>query len=155
MEHAVREPDAFPVRPGAVLSEIDELIRAELRLGKYLKRASRVTDDPREVGYLWSLSAECRDHARILSRHRRHIRREDFVRPSAPRWSRGKTPRPGHALRRAKEDSFELAREYAAIRPLSGDRYLGKFIEILADAHAENAFQLAEIEDRMQDLQED
>ena len=54
-----------------IVGELGHLIADEKLLEKLLERASRNPRDPREVAFLWNLATECRDHARILSRHLR------------------------------------------------------------------------------------
>ena len=124
-----------------ILEQLRELIRKERLAEKLLERASRSPRDPREVAHLWNLATECRDHARILSRHRRELDRqaEDVPYPS---WPRGKGPVQDEALRSALEISRELAGDFRASISLLDDPYLRKFLLILSEEHDRRAFEL-------------
>ena len=124
-----------------VLTELETLVEQERVLEKLLERASRSQLDPREVAFLWNLATECRDHARILSRHRREIDRQVAEVPY-PRWARGKGPQPEEALELARVQCEILAGGYRSSEPLADDPYLRKFLAILADEHDRRAMEL-------------
>jgi hypothetical protein len=124
-----------------VVGELGALIRDERLLEKLLERASRLPEDPREVAYLWNLATECRDHARILSRHRREVYRSSTEIPY-PRWPRGQGPQPEEALDRAKGLALTLAGEYRSCETLAEDPYLRKFLSILSDELRHRAIEL-------------
>ena len=124
-----------------IIAELDTLVRNERLLEKLLERASRSPDDPREVAYLWTLATECRDHARILSRHRREIAGEAVDIPY-PRWPRGQGPQPEEALELARDLAQEIGGEYRSSETLADDPYLRKFLTILADEHYQRAWEL-------------
>jgi hypothetical protein len=124
-----------------IISELDNLIRDERLLEKLLERASRAPEDPREVAYLWNLATECRDHARILSRHRRELARKAADIPY-PRWPRGQGPQPEEALDRAQELAVELAGGYRSSETLADDPYLRKFLAILSEEHYQRALEI-------------
>ena len=124
-----------------ILTELGTLVRQERVLEKLLERASRSPVDPREVAYLWNLATECRDHARILSRHRRESDRqaEDIPYPRRPR---GQGPHPEEALELAREQCEVLAGGYRSSESLADNPYLRKFLAILADEHDRRALEL-------------
>jgi hypothetical protein len=124
-----------------VLMELESLLNHERLLEKLLERASRSPEDPREVAYLWNLATECRDHARILSRHRRELDRQAADVPY-PRWPRGKGPQPEEALELAREMCETLAGEYRSSESLSDNLYLRKFLAILGEEHDRRAMEL-------------
>ena len=124
-----------------VISELGALIKDERVLEKLLERASRFPQDPREVAFLWNLATECRDHARILSRHRRELDRTVEEIPY-PRWPRGQGPQPEQALEDARELCHVLAGEYRSSESLADDPYLRKFLMILADEHDNRALEI-------------
>ena len=124
-----------------IIAELDTLVRNERLLEKLLERASRSPNDPREVAYLWTLATECRDHARILSRHRREIAGEAVDIPY-PRWPRGQGPQPEEALELARDLAQEIGGEYRSSETLADDPYLRKFLTILADEHYQRAWEL-------------
>jgi hypothetical protein len=124
-----------------IIAELDNLIRDERHLEKLLERASRSPEDPREVAYLWNLATECRDHARILSRHRREIARKGVDIPY-PRWPRGQGPQPEEALELAQDLALELAGGYRSSESLADDPYLRKFLAILAEEHYQRALEI-------------
>ena len=124
-----------------ILSELEELVRQERVLEKLLERASRAPEDPREVAFLWNLATECRDHARILSRHRKEVYRQAEDVPY-PRWPRGKGPQPEEALELAREQCEILAGGYRSSENLAENPYLRKFLAILAEEHDRRAMEL-------------
>jgi hypothetical protein len=124
-----------------IVEELGNLIRDERVLEKLLERASRSPEDPREVAFLWNLATECRDHARILSRHRRTLERSAPEIPY-PRWPRGQGPQPEEALDLAKELAQTLAGEYRSSESLADDPYLRKFLMILAEEHDRRALEI-------------
>lgn len=124
-----------------VLAELETLVREERVLEKLLERASRSPEDPREVAYLWNLATECRDHARILSRHRRELDRQAADVPY-PRWPRGKGPQPDEALELSREVCETLAGGYRSSESLADNPYLRKFLAILAEEHDRRAMEL-------------
>ena len=129
-----------------IIEELGNLIREERVLEKLLERASRSPEDPREVAFLWNLATECRDHARILSRHRRVLEREAPEIPY-PRWPRGQGPQPEDALQLAKDLALSLAGDYRSSESLADDPYLRKFLTILADEHDRRALEIRGIAD--------
>lgn len=124
-----------------IIAELDTLVRNERLLEKLLERASRSPSDPREVAYLWNLATECRDHARILARHRREIASEANDIPY-PRWPRGQGPQPDEAMELARDLALEIAGQYRSSETLADDPYLRKFLTILADEHYQRALEL-------------
>lgn len=124
-----------------ILDQLGELVRRERLLEKLLERASRSDLDPREVAYLWNLATQCRDHARILSRHRREVDRAAEQIPY-PLWARGKGPRPEEALDILAEVSQDLAGEYRSSTSLMQDPYLRKFLVILSEEHDRRVIEL-------------
>ena len=124
-----------------IIAELDILIRDERLLEKLLERASRSPEDPREVAYLWNLATECRDHARILSRHRRELAKQAADIPY-PRWPRGQGPQPEEALENAQHLALELAGGYHSSETLADDPYLRKFLAILAEEHYQRALEI-------------
>ncbi len=124
-----------------IVEELGTLIADERLLEKLLERASRHPGDPREVAFLWNLATECRDHARILSRHRRELERGAADIPY-PRWPRGKGPQPEDALDEARELAEVLAGNYRSSESLAEDPYLRKFLTILADEHDRRALEI-------------
>ena len=124
-----------------IIAELDTLVRNERLLEKLLERASRSPNDPREVAYLWTLATECRDHARILSRHRREIAGVALDIPY-PRWPRGQGPQPEEALELARDLALEIGGDYRSSETLADDPYLRKFLAILADEHYQRALEL-------------
>ena len=129
-----------------IVSEIGNLIAQERLLEKLLERASRAPEDPREVAFLWNLATECRDHARILSRHRRELERSAPEIPY-PRWPRGKGPLPEDALEQARDLAKRLAGDYRSGESLADDPYLRKFLTILSGEHDRRALELKGIAD--------
>ena len=124
-----------------IIAELDTLVRNERLLEKLLERSSRSPNDPREVAYLWTLATECRDHARILSRHRREIAGEALDIPY-PRWPRGQGPQPEEALELARDLAMDIGGQYRSSETLADDPYLRKFLTILADEHYQRALEL-------------
>jgi len=124
-----------------ILEELGNLIQDERLLEKLLERASRSPGDPREVAFLWNLATECRDHARILSRHRRELDRNASEIPY-PRWPRGQGPQPEEALDLARDLAQVLAGGYRSSESLADDPYLRKFLGILADEHDRRAMEI-------------
>ena len=124
-----------------ILNELGQLIADERLLEKLLERASRHPADPREVAFLWNLATECRDHARILSRHRRELDRKAEEIPY-PRWPRGQGPQPEEALEEARELAEVLAGNYRSSESLAEDPYLRKFLTILSDEHDRRALEI-------------
>ena len=131
-----------------IVSEIGNLIAEERLLEKLLERASRSPKDPREVAFLWNLATECRDHARILSRHRRELER-GAPEIQYPRWPRGKGPQPEEALAEAKDLAVRLAADYRSSESLADDPYLRKFLMILSDEHDRRALEIKGIAEGM------
>ena len=124
-----------------ILAQLGELVRKEHLGEKLLERASRAALDPREVAHLWNLSTECRDHARILNRHRREVDRSAPEIPY-PSWARGQGPEPGEALELARGVFEDLAGDYRSTVGIADDLYLRKYLAILADEHDRLAMQL-------------
>lgn len=124
-----------------IVAELGNLIRNERHLEKLLERASRSPGDPREVAYLWNLATECRDHARILSRHRRELERDSAEIPY-PRWPRGQGPQAAEALEQARELCESIAGDYRSSETLADDPYLRKFLVILAEEHYRRALEI-------------
>ncbi len=124
-----------------IVSELGNLVAQERLLEKLLERASRSPQDPREVAFLWNLATECRDHARILSRHRRELERTAQEIPY-PRWPRGKGPQPDEALTQARDLAARLANDYRSSEALADDPYLRKFLMILSDEHDRRALEI-------------
>jgi hypothetical protein len=124
-----------------IVDELGNLIADERMLEKLLERASRHPADPREVAFLWSLATECRDHARILSRHRRELDRTVADIPY-PRWPRGQGPQPEEALDEARELAEVLAGSYRSSEPLADNMYLRKFLMILSEEHDRRALEI-------------
>ena len=124
-----------------IIAELDTLVRNERLLEKLLERSSRSPNDPREVAYLWTLATECRDHARILSRHRREIAGVALDIPY-PSWPRGQGPQPEEALELARDLAQEIGGDYRSSETLADDPYLRKFLAILADEHYQRALEL-------------
>jgi hypothetical protein len=124
-----------------VLDQLGGLVEKERELEKLLERASRCPLDPREVAYLWTLATQCRDHARIVSRHRREIER-DAENVPYPRWPRGQGPTPEEALEAAPEVSRDLAADYRTSTSLTDNIYLRKFLAILAEEHDRRVIEL-------------
>lgn len=124
-----------------IITELGTLVKQERVLEKLLERASRSPLDPREVAYLWNLATECRDHARILSRHRRERDRTVEEIPY-PRWPRGKGPQPEDALEMARVQCEALAGGYRSSESLADNPYLRKFLAILAEEHDRRAMEL-------------
>jgi hypothetical protein len=124
-----------------IVAELSILIRDERTLEKLLERASRAPEDPREVAFLWNLATECRDHARILSRHTKELDRNAPDIPY-PRWPRGQGPQPQEALEEAREMCQVLAGEYRSSESLADDPYLRKFLMILAEEHDRRALEI-------------
>ena len=124
-----------------IISELDSLIRDERLMEKLLERASRHPEDPREVAFLWNLATECRDHARILSRHRRELAGRSTDVPY-PRWPRGQGPQPEEALELSRDLSEQLSGEYRSSETLADDPYLRKFLMILAEEHYQRSLDL-------------
>jgi hypothetical protein len=129
-----------------IVEELGNLIREERVLEKLLERASRSPEDPREVAFLWNLATECRDHARILSRHRKTLERGVTDIPY-PRWPRGQGPQPEEALQLAKDLAVTLAGNYRSSESLADDPYLRKFLMILAEEHDRRAIEIRGIAD--------
>jgi hypothetical protein len=130
-----------PYTTEEIVEQLGELIRDERILEKLLERASRAPEDPREVAYLWNLATECRDHARILSRHRRELNRRVEEIPY-PRWPRGQGPQPDEALDRAQYVAAELADAYRTSELVADDPYLRKFLIILGEEHERRAIEI-------------
>jgi hypothetical protein len=127
---------------GTQLAEIlGELVWKEHAGERLLERASRSLKDPREVAYLWNLATEWRDHARILSRHRRGLDRGVDEVPY-PFWPRGQGPTPKEALEEAYATTRDIAGDYRSCVPLVEEPYLRKFLSILAEEHDRGAIQL-------------
>jgi len=124
-----------------IVEELGALIADERLLEKLLERASRHPGDPREVAFLWNLATECRDHARILSRHRREQNRTIDDIPY-PRWPRGQGPQPEDALEEARVLAELLAGNYRSSESLAENPYLRKFLTILADEHDRRALEI-------------
>ena len=124
-----------------IVNELGHLIADEKLLEKLLERASRNPGDPREVAFLWNLATECRDHARILSRHRRELDRSASDIPY-PRWPRGQGPQPDDALQEARVLAEVLAGNYRSSESLTENQYLRKFLAILADEHDRRAMEI-------------
>jgi hypothetical protein len=124
-----------------IVDELGRLIADERLLEKLLERASRHPADPREVAFLWNLATECRDHARILSRHRRELDRE-LPEIAYPRWPRGQGPQPEEALFEAREIAEVLAGNYRSSESLAENPYLRKFLTILSDEHDRRAMEI-------------
>ena len=124
-----------------IVDELGQLIADERLLEKLLERASRHPGDPREVAFLWNLATECRDHARILSRHRRELDKTIADIPY-PRWPRGQGPQPEEALEEARVLAEFLAGNYRSSESLAEDPYLRKFLTILSDEHDRRAFEI-------------
>lgn len=132
---------SLPLTTEQVVEQLGELIRDERVLEKLLERASRSPEDPREVAYLWNLATECRDHARILSRHRRELDRSVREIPY-PRWPRGQGPQPDDALDRAQYLAAELAEDYRSSELVADNPYLRKFLMILGEEHERRAIEI-------------
>lgn len=132
---------SLPYTTEQVVEQLGELIRDERVLEKLLERASRSPEDPREVAYLWNLATECRDHARILSRHRRELDRSVREIPY-PRWPRGQGPQPDEALDRAQYLAAELAEDYRSSELVADNPYLRKFLMILGEEHERRAIEI-------------
>jgi hypothetical protein len=132
---------SVPITTEQIVEHLGELIRDERVLEKLLERASRSPEDPREVAYLWNLATECRDHARILSRHRRELDRRVSEVPY-PHWPRGQGPQPDEALDRAQDLAAELGDSYRASEALADDPYLRKFLMILGQEHERRALEI-------------
>ncbi len=115
-----------------IVDELGQLIADEKLLEKLLERASRDPGDPREVAFLWNLATECRDHARILSRHPPELDRSASEIPY-PHWPRGQGPQPEDALQEARVLAEALAGSYRSSESLTEDQYLRKFLTILSD----------------------
>ena len=124
-----------------IVEELGALISDERLLEKLLERASRHPGDPREVAFLWNLATECRDHARILSRHRRELDKTIADIPY-PRWPRGQGPQPEEALEEARVLAEVLAGNYRSSESLAEDPYLRKFLTILSDEHDRRALEI-------------
>ena len=124
-----------------IIAELDTLVRNERLLEKLLERSSRSPSDPREVAYLWNLATECRDHARILARHRKEIAGEASDIPY-PRWPRGQGPQPEDAMELARDLALDIAGQYRSSETLADNPYLRKFLAILADEHHQRALEL-------------
>ena len=126
------------------VAAIDELIAHERRIEKLLERASRAPEDPRAIAYLWSQATECRDHARILIRHRQKLCRQTPHIPY-PRWKRNRGPSPDEALKEARDLAATLSSKYGRGGRTESDPYLRKFLEILSEEHAARCHEYAGI----------
>jgi len=133
--------------------QLGELVAKERELEGLLERASRCPQDPRGVAYLWNLATQCRDHARIVSRHRREIDRDAEIIPY-PRWPRGQGPKPEEALEAAPDLSRDLAADYRTSTSLTDNIYLRKFLAILADEHDRRVIELSGLADGSRILEE-
>ena len=122
---------------GLLLEFLDRSILRERRLEALWKRASRgpFADDFREE--LEFEAYEDREHARILRRHRATVARALSAQRRAPgsRASKmGRTFSPASALAEALSIKAASRAEYAGMSRFLSDRYLRKFVEVLADA---------------------
>ena len=129
------------VEESQLVELLRELVSKERAGERLLERAARNQQDPREVAYLWNLATEWRDHARILSRHRREIDRNVEDVPY-PMWPRGQGPTPKEALEEAFATTRSIAGDYRSCVPLVEEPYLRKFLAILAEEHDRGAMQL-------------
>lgn len=124
-----------------VVAQLEVLVEKEHVLEKMLERASRCDLDPRDIAHLWNLATECRDHARILSRHLRERDRSAGQIPY-PRWPRGEGPLPEEALATACEIAEDLGGEFRSSESLTENIYLRKFLAILGDEMDRRALEL-------------
>lgn len=127
-----------------VVAALSELIAQEHMIEKLLERASRAPDDPRAVAWLWNQATECRDHARILFRHRQLLDRHAPSIPY-PRWRRGRGPGPEQALEQARDLAATLAGQYDRGGRTETDPYLRKFLQILSEEHGSRCHELSGI----------
>jgi hypothetical protein len=128
------ETDA-PVETGLLLEFLDRSILRERRLEALWKRASRgpFAEDFREE--LEFEAYEDREHARILRRHRSTVARNLGAERRAPgsRASKmGRTFSPAAALAEALSIKAASRAEYAGMVRFLEDRYLRKFVDVLA-----------------------
>jgi len=134
---------AVPTGAGALadatllLEFLDRSILRERRLEALWKRASRgpFAEDFREE--LEFEAYEDREHARILRRHRATVARSLGAERRAPgsRASKmGRTFSPAAALAEALSIKSASRGEYAGMSRFVGERFLRKFVEVLADA---------------------
>jgi hypothetical protein len=122
---------------GLLLEFLDRSILRERRLEALWKRASRgpFAEDFREE--LEFEAYEDREHARILRRHRATVARNLGAERRAPgsRASKmGRTFSPASALAEALSIKAASRAEYAGMSRFLEDRYLRKFVEVLANA---------------------
>lgn len=122
---------------GLLLEFLDRSILRERRLEALWKRASRgpFADDFREE--LEFEAYEDREHARILRRHRATVARSVGAERRAPgsRASKmGRTFSPAAALAEALSIKNASRGEYAGMSRFVGERFLRKFVEVLAGA---------------------
>lgn len=138
-------PATSEVHP--LLAFLDRSILRERRMEALWKRASR-GPWPEEIRDQFEFEAyEDREHARILRRHRATVQKALGIRKRAP-GSRatkvGRTVSPADALSEALVLKAAARAEYAGMHHNIPDRYLRKFVEVLASAEDEALPQLLE-----------
>ena len=121
------------------LTTIEEAIGRESRMEALLLRGARTFESTVHRSQVRRMARENRDHSRILRRHLRELRGG----PKGP----GRTPRrvlplgpmrPPEALEEALSFKTHLADYYEEITGGIEDRYLRKFVEILARCERED-----------------
>jgi hypothetical protein len=121
------------------LNTIEEAIAREARMEALLLRGARSFTSTVHRSQVRRMARENRDHSRILRRHLRELR-------GGPRGP-GRTPRrvlplgpmrPPEALEEALSFKTDLAGYYEDILGGIEDRYLQKFVEILARCERED-----------------
>jgi hypothetical protein len=141
--------DAAPAVPAVhpVMAFLDRSILRERRLEALWKRAARgtFTDEIKEEFRFEAY--EDREHARILRRHRSTVAKALGVERRAP-GSRatkvGRTFTPQDAIGEALYLKAQSKADYASFFPYIQDRYLRKFVEVLAGAEASALVHLTE-----------
>ena len=131
---------------------LDRSIRRERRLEALLRRASRGpwSDDDREQ--LRFEAYENREHARIFRRHRADVVRELGLSGGSPgaRVAKvGRTTIPGNALTEALHLTAVSVEEYDMVAPEIRERFLRKFVEVLAKAQKDGIVRLREVAARI------
>jgi len=138
--------------PGPLVSPLldfmDRAIRRERRLEALLRRASRARFDEEARERLRFEAYEDREHARILRRHRLDVVRGLRVlspSPGARVAKVGATVTAEAALRESLRLRARARDDYREAVSLVEDRFLRKFVEVTARAHAEGVVRLGEI----------
>lgn len=141
------QADAHPL-----VEFLDRSIRRERRLEALLRRSSRGPWSEGDREQLGFESYENREHARILRRHRADVVRDLGLAGGSPgaRVAKvGRTTIPGNALAEAIHLTAVSVEEYDMVAPEIRERFLGKFVQVLAKAQKDGLDRLRAVSARI------